>query len=68
MAWNFGFGRPNAEKPAETRATTKDDYYVYAWRRPDTGEIFYIGKGRLRRDSCLKRHNAIFMEIVSKLK
>ncbi|TIL91455.1 MAG: hypothetical protein E5Y73_17410 [Mesorhizobium sp.] len=45
-----------------------NDFYVYAWRRPDTDEIFYIGKGRCRRDVGLKRHNPIFMNIVAKLK
>jgi hypothetical protein len=45
----------------------KNDFYVYAWRRPDTNDIFYIGKGRGKRDVGLKRHNPIFMNIVDKL-
>lgn len=43
------------------------DFYVYAWRRPDTGVFFYVGKGRKARDSQLKDHNPIFMRIVRKL-
>ncbi len=27
----------------------RNDYYVYQWRIKDTGEIFYIGKGRKNR-------------------
>lgn len=45
-----------------------DDFYVYSWSRPDTCEIFYIGKGRGKRDVSLKRYNPIFMNIVAKLR
>lgn len=45
-----------------------NDFYVYAWRRPDTGEVFYVGKGYGKRAGELKRHNPIFMRIVAKLK
>lgn len=45
-----------------------NDFYVYAWRRPDTDEIFYIGKGRRDRDKRLKTSNPIFMRIIEKLK
>lgn len=44
-----------------------NDFYVYAWRRPDTGALFYVGKGRMARDAQLKDHNQIFMRIVRKL-
>lgn len=45
----------------------KNDFYVYAWRRPDTGDIFYIGKGRGKRANTPKKHNSMFMRIVAKL-
>ena len=32
-----------------TGDTVRKDYYVYAWRIKDTGEIFYVGMGRGRR-------------------
>lgn len=45
-----------------------NDFYVYTWTRPDTGDVFYVGKGRGRRDVELKYSNARFMRIVSKLR
>ena len=45
-----------------------NDFYVYAWRRPDTSAFFYIGKGRGRRDVAMKHCNPIFMNIVAKLR
>lgn len=24
-----------------------NNFYVYTWTRPDTGEVFYVGKGRV---------------------
>lgn len=45
----------------------KNDFYVYTWTRPDTGEVFYIGKGTGERAWRRKIHNPIFMRIVSKL-
>jgi hypothetical protein len=45
-----------------------NDFYVYAWTRPDTGDVFYVGKGRGNRDVTYKHHNSHFMNIVKKLK
>lgn len=42
------------------------NFYVYAWFREDTGEAFYIGKGRRDRDSARKT-NPIVQKIVAKL-
>ena len=44
-----------------------NNYFVYTWTRPDTGEVFYIGKGKGKRDKDLKRNNRYFMHIVAKL-
>lgn len=46
----------------------RSDYYVYAWRRPDTGAIFYVGKGKAYRDTREKRSNPIFVSILNKLR
>jgi len=43
------------------------DFYVYAWRRPDTNEIFYIGKGSNNRDLKPKR-NTHFVNVIAKLR
>jgi hypothetical protein len=43
------------------------EFYVYAWTRPDTGAVFYIGKGHGKRDVSPKA-NPIFKKIVAKLK
>lgn len=46
-----------------------NDFYVYAWIRPDTGDVFYIGKGRGRRDTKKKNpNNRMFLNIVDKLR
>ncbi|NZD50562.1 NUMOD3 domain-containing DNA-binding protein [Rhizobium leguminosarum] len=44
-----------------------DHFYVYQWRRPDTGAIFYVGKGCFVRDAQPKKHNKIVTRIVAKL-
>lgn len=47
---------------------TTNEYYVYSWTRPDTGAVFYVGKGKGDRDAKPKIHNPIFLNIVAKLK
>lgn len=42
-------------------------FYVYRWIRPDTGAVFYVGKGCFVRDVQPKKHNKIFTRIVAKL-
>ncbi|MGR9056077.1 NUMOD3 domain-containing DNA-binding protein [Rhizobium leguminosarum] len=44
------------------------DFYVYAWSRPDTGSIFYIGKGRGRRAHSISGRSRHFLNIVGKLR
>lgn len=44
-----------------------NSFYVYAWIRPDTGEVFYIGKGSGRRAASMVSRNEIFLRIVAKL-
>ena len=44
-------------------------YYVYAWYYVDTGEIFYIGKGKNNRYKERKVHrNQFFKNILAKHK
>ncbi|MBD9542968.1 hypothetical protein IB276_26335 [Ensifer sp. ENS04] len=43
------------------------DFYVYQWIRPDTGAVFYVGKGSGRRDVQHKKNNKFFMRVVNKL-
>lgn len=45
-----------------------EDFYIYAHIRPDTGTIFYIGKGRERRAFSKSKRNKIWMDIVNKNK
>lgn len=42
------------------------DYYIYAHIRPDTNQIFYIGKGRNKRASTVNKRNKIWNDIVRK--
>ena len=43
-----------------------NDYYIYAYWRLDTNEIFYIGKGKKRRWKNLKRRNRHFTNVINK--
>lgn len=42
-------------------------YYVYAWIRNDTKEIFYIGKGKNNRINDLSMRNRYFLNVVNKV-
>jgi len=44
----------------------KSDYYVYVHIRPDTKEIFYVGKGKKYRCNSKSRRNAYWENVVSK--
>ncbi|MCW0235268.1 MAG: NUMOD3 domain-containing DNA-binding protein [Ferrovibrio sp.] len=43
-------------------------FYIYTWTRPDTNEVFYVGKGSGRRDITPKLKNPLFSNVVNKLK
>jgi hypothetical protein len=43
-----------------------NNYYIYAHIRPDTNEIFYIGKGKGKRATVKYRRNKIWNDIVRK--
>ncbi|MFU0504132.1 hypothetical protein [Pseudaminobacter sp. NGMCC 1.201702] len=45
----------------------RSDFYVYTWSRPDTGEVFYVGKGHGNRDKNLSGRNKLFRSILDKL-
>lgn len=42
-----------------TGDNVRNDYYVYQWRVKDTGEIFYIGKGRANR--AYEKHDSAYV-------
>lgn len=42
-------------------------YYVYAHIRPDTNQIFYIGKGKNYRAHYFKKRNKYWKRIVKKV-
>ena len=44
-----------------------NQYYVYAWTRLDTNEVFYIGKGHGLRYKDMRMRNRYFLNIVNKL-
>lgn len=43
-----------------------EDYYVYIHRRADNGQVFYIGKGRLRRANNKSLRSVFWKRLVSK--
>lgn len=44
-----------------------NDFYVYTWTRPDTEQVFYVGKGRGPRSKNTSRRNKHFLNIINKL-
>ena len=46
----------------------QDIFYVYYWIRPDTNEIFYIGKGSGNRITSLKSRNLHVLNVVKKFR
>ena len=46
----------------------KKDFYVYEWFNIDTGEVFYIGKGRLNRYKNVIQRNKYFKNYYNKYK
>ena len=45
---------------------TNKIYYVYAWYYKDTGEVFYVGKGKNDRYIETRNRNQYFKNIISK--
>ena len=45
-----------------------NDFYVYEWYNEDTGEIFYVGKGRGNRYKNIKNRNEYFINYYNKYK
>jgi hypothetical protein len=46
----------------------KNDFYVYEWFNVDTGEVFYVGKGKKHRYKDIKYRNRYFLNYYSKHK
>lgn len=44
----------------------KQDFYVYEWFNIDTGEVFYVGKGRNNRYKNTTQRNKYFLNYYSK--
>lgn len=44
------------------------NFYVYTWTRPDTGDVFYVGKGTGVRSTKLHGRNQHFLRVIEKLK
>lgn len=45
---------------------TENIFYVYVWKRPDTNEVFYVGKGSNNRIDSLKSRNNHVLNVVKK--
>lgn len=50
---------------AKDKGKKMNDYYVYEWFIEDSGEVFYVGKGRKQRYKTLKGRNKKFNEIIN---
>lgn len=44
-----------------------NDYYVYEWSHPASGEVFYVGMGRKLRAWDARRRNSRFKDFCSQL-
>lgn len=44
----------------------ENNYYVYLYKRKDNGNVFYIGKGKGRRDKNINGHNNFCKNIANK--
>lgn len=44
----------------------RNDFFVYVHTRNDTGEVFYVGKGRGRRLKTKRHHNQHWMRVAEK--
>jgi len=45
---------------------SKSDFYVYQHRRPDTGDVFYVGIGKKKRSGSLYGRNSFWKRVVAK--
>lgn len=50
----------------ERHAMANARFYVYVHRRADSGEVFYVGKGKNQRAYCVKRRGPYWDRIVEK--
>ena len=44
----------------------ENNYYVYLYKRKDNGNVFYIGKGKGRRDKDINSHNKFCKNVANK--
>lgn len=42
------------------------EFYIYEWYRIDTGEIFYVGKGKGTRYTQKKNRSKMFRDYINK--
>lgn len=46
----------------------KNDYYIYEWYNTETGEVFYVGKGKNRRMYVKSGRNKHFINYINRYK
>ena len=51
--------------PNQDELNSEKNYYVYEWYIVDTGQVFYIGKGKGSRDKEKSNRHSIFKKIVN---